>query len=417
VRSSRPGLFEDLRSGARTGTVAAGARVRAGLVVGQVGISLLLLVGSGLLLRSLARLTANDPGFVVDHLLTAEVTLPPSTYPGGSELTRFYTGLLEDLRALPGVRSAGMVSQLPLRDPGNNIYVWPAQAGTAGRDLQRAAYTRVILPGYLETMGIPILAGRGITSADTADAPNALVVSQTMAHALFAGREAIGQRVAVDFGGEEPVVFDVVGVAGDIRSEWIGSRPRMMMYHSYFQAPRNTMRIALRTSLDPAQLTSSVRAAVWRRDKDLPVEELASLSELVEESVSPQRVLATVTLVFAGAALLLASLGLFGVLAQSVLQRTHEIGLRMALGARRGQVLGLVLRQGVLLTAGGLAVGGVAALGLTRLMRQLLYEVVPSDPLSFAGAGLLLLVVTLVACIGPAFRATRVQPMQALRTE
>jgi hypothetical protein len=237
-----------------------------------------------------------------------------------------------------------------------------------------------------------------------------------MARTLFPGRNAIGQQVAVDFG-DEPAVFTVVGIADDVRSDWIGSQPRMMMYHSYFQVPRFTMRIALRTAIEPSELTSAVRATVWRRDKDLPVEELASLSELVEDSVSPQRLLATVTAVFAGFALLLASLGLFGVIAHGVLQRTHEIGLRMALGARRRQVLGLVLRQGLVLATGGLAAGAIAALCVTRLMERLLYEVVPSDPLSFAIAGLLLLVVSLTACLAPAWRATRVQPMQALRHE
>ena len=310
-----------------------------------------------------------------------------------------------------------MISQLPLRNPGNNIYVHAEGRPPIDTGDGRVAFTRIVLPGYFETMGMPIVAGRDVSSEDTSDTPRVLVINQTMAGTLFPGEDPLGQRVAVDMGGDSPVVHDVVGVVGDARLTSIGSSPRMAMYHSYHQRRTSTMRLAVRTATPPEALTRVLRDAVWRHDPDIPVKEVVPMDGLISDSVSPQRVISLTLALFAGVAMLLAALGLYGVLSYYVGQRRHELGIRMTLGARSPAIVRLVLVKGLVLVVVGLALGTAGAMAGARLLRRMLYHVEPSDPLTFATAALLLTAVSVAACLAPALRAARVDPMVVLKAE
>ncbi len=405
-------------AGTRTTETRGSARMRSVVVAAQVAVSVMLLVASGLFLKTVSSLVQTDPGFQVEHLLTAEIGLPRAKYQEPQARVQFFESLLDEVRALPGVRAAGMVTALPLRNPGNNIYVWPAGKPPVERTEANIAFTRMVLPGYFEAIGIPLLMGRTLERTDTADRPPVLVINQTMARGLFPGENPLGRRVAVDMGGDEPVVFEVVGVVGDARLSWIGSNPRQAMYHSYYQVPSPmTMRIAIRTEADPVSLAGNLRTLVWKKDPELPVEALASMESIINDSVSSYRTTAVIVTVFSGVALLLAAVGLYGVLACYVSQRRHEIGVRMALGARASSVVRMVVRRGLVLVAIGLAAGVGGALAGGRLVRQLLYGVEATDPSTYVLAAVLLAAVAIVACLLPAWRAVRVDPVVALRVE
>ena len=412
--STRPA--RELATG-RSPEAAGSARVRSAVVAAQVAISVVLLVGAGLFIKSVARLLATDTGFAVDHLLTAEISLPPAQYGEQAGRIRFFEEVLDEVRALPGVRQAGMVSMLPLRNSGNNIYVWREGPKPAERDETNIAYTRVALPGYFEAIGIPLVLGRAIEHTDTADRPPVMVINQTMARGLFPDENPLGRRVAVDMGGEEPVVFEVVGVVGDALLNSISGSARQAMYHSYYQFPATTMRIAIRTEAVPESIAGSLRQLVWRRDPNLPVENLISMDALISEQVGPFRITATVVSLFSAVALLLAAIGLYGVLAFHVSQRRHEIGVRLALGAEPARVVRLVVGRGLWLVAAGLIVGVGGALAGGRLLDRLLYGVEATDLATYVTAAAVLVGVAVAACLVPAWRASRVDPSVALRVE
>ena len=415
LRSARFDVAQSLKSGSRSTSPWGGTNLRSVLVTAQVSLSLMLLVSSGLLIRSFANLRGTDPGFDSRNLLTAEVSLPYSEYAEAEREIGFFEGLLEELRAIPGVSAAGMVSQLPLRDPGNNIYVWAAENPPADRSEQQVAYTRVVFPGYFETMRLPVIAGRGIEPTDTADSNPVLVINRTMARTLFPEQNPLGKQVVVDMGKE--VTFEVIGIVGDARLTWIGAEPRLAMYHSYYQFPRRTMRMAIRTEVEAASVVSAVRQAVWRRDRNIPVENLVSMETLIADSVASQRVVAATLSAFSTVALLLAALGLYSLLAYYVGRRTHEIGIRMALGAGESNVVGLILGRGLIMVGIGLAAGLAGSFGAAVLIRGMLYGVGTIDPITYTATSLVFGIVALAACLLPAWRAARVDPVIALRAE
>ncbi len=420
LRSTSVAVVEELKGATRTSTSGSGARLSMVLVGAQVALSLVLLVGSSLLVRSFARLVAADLGFEPDRLLAATFVLPPQKYPTGETRARFYEGLLADIRALPGVTAAGMVDRLPFLARYGDVGVWTPERPPATRvsSTSLSAYYRRTLPGYFAAMRMPLLAGRDVAGSDRTGAPPVLVINQTMAKALYRNESPIGRKVVADWvGAPAPVVFEVVGIVADARINEVGEAPYPTMYASFSQFPSARLSLAIRSGGEMAALTSSLRDVVGRHDADIPVEELATMKGAIRASTMAQQTLATTVSAFSLVALLLAAVGLFGVLAYQVNQRRHEIGIRMALGAQRGDILAAVLRSGLLTAGAGVVAGVVAALAVTRLMSSLLYAVAPTDPASFVMAAGCLLVVAGAACLVPALRALSVEPVQALRYE
>ncbi len=421
LKSASENLSQDLGGGTRATDARGGSSMRSTLVIAQVALSLMLLVGAGLLIRSFARLTAVDPGFDAENLLTAMVSLPQSRYQEPEQRIRFFSSLLEDLRTIPGVTNVGLISELPFIHPWGSTRVWAARRPPVEPGDSPSALTRAALPGYFDALGIPVLSGRGILATDRADAPPVLAINQTMARTLFPGEDPLGQKVVVDMPSEGNVTFEVVGVVGDARLRWIGREPRMAMYHSYFQYgagdrfPRPTMRIALRTVIAPESIAGPVRSAVWKLDRDIPVEDLSSMEAIIGHSVAPQRITAVTLGLFSVVALLLAATGLYGVLSYFVSQRHHEIGVRMALGARAINIMRLVLSKGFLLVAIGLVLGIAGSLAGARLLRQMLFETETMDPSVFVLATVVFCGIAMLACLVPAWRAVRVDPVVSLR--
>jgi putative ABC transport system permease protein len=415
LRSTTGDVAADLKSGTRTSEAAGGTRLRSALVSAQVALTVILLVSSGLLIRSFTGLIGTNPGFETGNLLTAEIQLPGSEYDSAEKVFGFYEPVLEEVRAIPGVSAAGMVSMLPLRDTGNNIYVRPADREPATDQDSNVAFTRQVFPGYFEAMGIPLIVGRRFDRTDNSDRDPVLILNETMANRLFGDESPVGRQVIVDMGQE--ITFEVVGVVGDARLSWIGSEPRMAMYHSYYQIPGLTMRLAIRTAVEPASITGALREIVWRRDRNIPIEEIATMEALINDSVSSQKIMAGTLSAFSFVAMLLAAIGLYGVLAFYVSRRIREIGIRMALGAQRGSVMRLVLAHGYLLVGIGLVIGLAGAYGIATLIQGMLYGIGTIDPLSYAGMSLLFAAVALLACLLPAWRATRVDPVVALQAE
>lgn len=417
LRASSLELSEDLAPGARTTDTKVGMALRGGLVIGQVAASLVLLIGAGLLVRSFTRLAGTNPGFDVQHLLTGEIQLLAAEYPDPDKRIRFFDGLREDLSAIHGVRAAGFVSMLPIRNRLNNIPAWAADHPPASPADRRSAHIRIVLPGYFDAVRIRLLAGRDFGKADRANAPPVVIINELMARTLFPGRSALGQRVMADRGRPQPVAFEVIGVVGNARVDALDQNARMTFYLPYYQSPAETMRFAIRTDQDPESITQTVRRLVLARDRDIPVENLVSMERLIGDSLEPQRVTVVTLTVFSVVALLLACLGLYGVVAYSVSQRTHEIGVRMALGAEPGDVLRLVVGQGAVLAMIGVGIGVAGAIGLTHFLAGLLFEVRPTDPVTFATVSMGLVGVALLASLVPARRAAKIDPMIALRYE
>ncbi len=413
----RSGPMRGLRAtGADAASGRGAVRLRRVLVAGQVAIALVLLVGAGLLVKSLTRLSAVDPGFRAENVLAFDVTLPEKRYPDEARQAQFTELLLARMRALPGTRSAGAVFGLPLTGMSFSSSM-RIDGAPEGSD-EPSAQLRVASADYFRTLGIPLLAGRIFGPEDRSGAPHAILVSASGAKKLWPQGNALGRRVR--FGarpGETRIEGEIVGIVGDVRDDELGVGPVPEFYASLAQAPTSFFHVAIRTAGPPGRLADAVRSEVRRLDPDLVVNGLSSLGEIVSRSVARPRFTARLLLLFAGMALALSAVGIYGVIAFAVAQRTREIGIRMALGADRVEVRRLVLADGMRLVLGGLVVGVAGALGASRLLTGLLFEVQPADPATHAGVSLILIAVALAACWIPARRASRVEPMAALRSE
>ncbi len=359
-----------------------------------------------------------NPGFDTGNLLTGEIMIPRGRFPDPSQRARLFETLREDFAAVPGVQAVGFINNLPIRNRGNNVPVWaPDRPPKSSTDWQMA-FQRSVLPGYFAALRIPLLAGRDISRSDSAGAPRVLVASEQMARTLFPGENAIGKTVMVDAGGAQPLAFEIVGIVGDVRGgDELTQTPRMMMYRSLHQVPSAVMRFAVRTAMNPSSLTQTIRQLVLARDRDIPVQELMSMEQLINSSLSTRRATVATLTVFSSVSLLLASIGLYGIMAYYVAQRTFEIGLRMSLGAPPGGIIKLVFGRAAALVSAGLLLGLAGALAGGRLIRELLYETAPADPLTLACVGVCLAAVCFAASAAPAWRASRIQPVQALRNE
>jgi putative ABC transport system permease protein len=397
---------------------AGAARARDGLVVAQVALSLVLLSGAGLLLRSLWKLQHVDPGFAPDHVLTAQLSLPDTRYPTRDVRLEFWRALAERTRALPGVRLSSMTTMLPLRGGGDTYYYIEGQPPATDAD-RRNAQISSVGDDYFATMRIPMIAGRAFDASERSGGPNSIIISRRMAARLFPNESAIGKRLVVDFG--KPFTGAIVGVAGDVRAFGLASRPPDVMYFSLHQSGGfsggASGNVILRTQEDPLALAAALRATVASIDRDIPLASLAAMDDIVARSTSRERFSARLLAGFAASALLLAVVGLYGVLAYVVTQRTRELGIRIALGASRREIFALVARRGLFIVGLGVCLGLAGALLASRFLERMLFEVGRTDPAVFVAVTAALVAAGAAACIVPARQATRVDPLAALRAE
>jgi putative ABC transport system permease protein len=408
---------ESLKHGSRRVTSGSGIRYRSGLVVLQVALSLILLVGSGLLIRSFARLRGVDPGFRVKNLLTATVSLPSDDYQEANQQIQFFESLRERIEALPGVETVGMINQLPILQPWGNVAIWAPERPPETNNDAPWADRRIILPGYFSTMGIPLLEGRVIEATDVAGSTPVIVLSRTTAERVFPEWGAVGRQVAVDIGGDEPGLFEVVGVVEDHQLSSLAGAPRPAMFFPYAQRPASTLRLAVGTAVNPKSLIRPIQERIWQLDSDIVLSDARPMEDALSNSLADTRAITTVLGMFAVVALGLAALGLYGVLAFFVTQRLQEIGIRVALGASAGNVLRLVISRGMILVGVGLFLGSAGAIGATRLVEGMLFQTEATDPATFMVVTGCFLAVALGACMLPAWRALRVDPLDVLRVE
>ena len=417
IETSRLNLSESLKESSRgnVGGTRAG-RVRGALVVAEIGLSLVLLVGAGLMVRSFLRLQAVNPGFEAGHLLTMRVMLPQTKYPEAGRQIDFFRRATERIRALPGVRSASAVSALPFADLGSatSFTVEGRPAPPAGERL--TTDVRVTDENYFRTMNIPVIAGRTFNEQEAIEDRKVAVVNETMARRHFPGEDPIGKRILVSMG-SEPTLTEIIGVVGDARYDKLEGELKPMVYWTPPRLTYLSMTLVVRTGGDPGALGPAAVREIQTIDKDQPVSDVRTMESWLADSTARARFGTLLLSAFACAALLLAGVGIYGVISYSVTQRRNEIGLRMALGAQGRDVLRLVVGQGMRLVLVGVGLGLLGALALTRLMSGLLYGVAATDPPTFAFNALLLTAVSLVACYIPARRATRVDPLTALRRE
>jgi putative ABC transport system permease protein len=420
LHTTRAALAETLKE---TGRSAAGSRVRhrvrSALMVTEVTLAIVLLAGAGLLLRSFDRLQRVDPGMRPDHLLTAVVNLSSTKYATNAQVAQFFTQLTEKLNTLPGVEAAGLATSNPLRGSGFTFAFATKELISLAPSQQPSAPYYVVSPDYFRAAGIPLLQGRYFTAADAAGAPRVAIISQTLSRRFYKDKNPIGQPLFIGAGAptKEPIWREVVGVVGDVKDDGLDSEGTAANYEPYTQNPFSGMTVFLRTKGDPMQYVAALRSQVYAVDKDQPVATIQTGEFWLQDSISDSHLRTLLLGIFAGVALVLAAVGLYGVMSYAVTQRTQEIGVRMALGAQRVDVYRLIVGQGMLLVVAGVVLGIGGALGLTRLLKTFLFGVKPTDPATFVGVSVVLIVVAALACFVPARRASRVDPLVALRHE
>ena len=416
LAGTRVELTGALKEGARgTAGRGRGARQRGALVVAEIALAVVLLTGAGLLLRSFSNLLQVKPGFDSANLLTFKISLPEAGYPQGSPgVKNFYGSLLERVRAIPGVETASVAETLPLSGANNSTSVdiegHPPPPGE-----RPSAQLRFVGLDYFRTLSIPLTRGRDFDAHDDARMSGKLIVNEAFAARFFSGENPLGRRVNTGWGGKGPK--EIVGVVGDVRHANLDEAPRPEMYVPFAQFPVNSMSVVMRTAVRPQSLIPQIEREVRALDRELPLNDVKTLDERISRLIARPRFNTLLTGLFALLALALAAVGIYGVISYSVAERTHEIGIRMALGAGRMNLLKLILKQGMWLVIAGAALGVVIAALLTRLISSFLYGTSPNDPLVYAGVVSLLLTVALLACLIPARRATRVDPLVALRDE
>jgi putative ABC transport system permease protein len=415
IQASKPDVNEALKEGGRASSVGHN-RFRSVLVVSEVALSLVLLIGAGLMIRSFVHLLNSSPGLKPENVLTLDVGLPRTKYTGPQQAA-FFQQVIERLKSLPGVQSAGAVYPLPLSGAEEGMgFGIEGRAALAPGEVYNAG-PRWVSPDYFNVMGIPLLRGRELTERDGSDSPRVVVINEAMAARYFPDEEPIGKRVAFDQVNNAPNWREIVGVVGDVKHSALDSDPKPEMYFPFTQFPSFFMTLVVRTSGDPLNLVAAARSEVLAVKNDQPISNVHTMEELLSNSVAQRRFNMLLLSIFAGVALLLAAVGIYGVMSYSVAQRTHELGVRMALGAQTSHVLALVVKQGMTLALAGVGIGLAAAFALTRILASLLYGVSATDPLTFSVIALMLASVALLACYLPARRATKVDPMVALRYE
>jgi putative ABC transport system permease protein len=402
-------------SGERSGQ-RGGQHMRSFLAIAEISLAMVLLVAGGLLIRSFRLVTSVNPGFDPKNVIEAEVSLPQFLYATPQQWTAFSNELLARLHAQPGLRDSALAAPLPMDRQGEASFAFsivgdpPLPPGKS----PTADYATVS-PDYFPMMRIPLLRGRFFSDADSPSSPKVAIISEALARRYFPNQDPLGRQMRFGFPPNSNVSREIVGIVGDIRDVALSRKPGPMMYVPFAQAPLYGSEVVVRSSLSASSVAAGIRQAVGSIDKSLPVTDIESLSDALGQSISQERFRTFLLASFSAIALVLAAVGIFGVISYSAAQRTHEIGIRIALGAERRDVLRLILGQGTKLALVALGIGVVAAFLLTRLMSSLLYSISATDPLTFASVTIILLSVALTACYIPARRAMRVDPIVALR--
>ncbi len=420
MQSLRAGVHSRLKE---SGKSSAGGirqnRWRTMLVVAELALSVILLAGAGLMLKSVDRLIAVDPGFRPDHVLRLNLSLTPSQYPNSTAILAFCRQLLDGVRALPGVDSAALGTDVPLTNSHSrgDITVEGMPLPAPGSFPHPDEHD--VSPGYLRTLGVRLLGGRDFTDADSETEPNVALINARFARDLFPGQDPVGKRFTPGRPdpGRKLVWITIVGVVDDTRMYGLANPSRLEIYRPLAQGPPDEMDLIVKSRIEPASLTSSIRNVLASIDRNQPISSISTMDQLVQDSVGSRRVTLILLGLFSALALVLAGIGIYGVISYSVAQRTREIGIRMALGAGREDVMKMILFQGARIASAGLIIGMLAAFGLTRYLQKLLFSVSPGDPATFAMVALVLTLVALLACYIPARRTLRVDPMIALRYE
>jgi putative ABC transport system permease protein len=418
LEATRPALQETLKEGSRSATsTSAQHRLRDTLAIAETALALVLLVGAGLMLKSLYHLIQVSPGFEPARVLTMKMDLRTDQYSKDPAILNFWQQVLDRVRTIPAVESAAVGTSVPLTGSHRRSDVTIEGLPTPGPGEFPHPDCHGISPAYTSAMGIPLLRGRTFTDADNETAPLVGVVNATMARRFWTNGDPIGKRILRGHPGVDNQWVTIVGVVADTKLYGLDNPARLEVYYPYRQQPEADMNLVVRSAVDPASLTSAVRAAVATIDKDQPIFEVHTMQQLIDNSISTRRLTLVLLGIFSALALILAAIGIYGVIAYSVALRTHEIGIRMALGAQQEDVLRLVLGQGARIAFFGVAIGLAVAAALARLLSSLLFSVSSSDPVTFAAVAALLVAVALLACYIPARRALRVDPIIALRYE
>lgn len=420
LQISKPNLNVTLKEGGRSSTQGAGRRsLNSLLVVLEVALALVLLIGAGLMIKSFLRLQKVNPGFDPNNVLTMQVALPRFKYSDVNHRAAFYQQVLERMKNLPGVQSSGAITSLPLS--GNNSstsFVIEGREMPAAVEKPLSEY-RTISPDYFRAMSIPLLKGREFNELDHEKASGVVIINETMARRFFPNEDPIGKRLGLS---GPPDWREIVGVVGDVKDLGLDAEPKPESYMPYLQSSLSyleysSMVLVIRTAADPTSMVPTLRGVIQAVDRDQPIYNVKTMEQYLSESISQQQFNTLLLIIFGVVAIVLATIGIYGLMAYSVAQRTHEIGIRMAMGAQHSDVLKLVVGQGMILGLIGVTIGLVAAFALTRVLSSLLYQVSATDPFTFIGLSLLLVTVAMVASYIPAYRATKIDPIIALRYE
>ncbi len=416
IQSLRTDLHSTLKEGGRSMATAIRERTRKVLLVAEVALALVLLIGAGLMLRTVFQLTHVDPGFNTENLLSMRLILSGDAY-SVERRRAFFSESLAQINAIPGVESAALTLSLPIEGSNwGSVFIAGDKPVPARIDLPSAAFTPVS-SNYFEVMGIRLLAGRAFNDADSSDSQHVVIINQTLANRLWPGEDPVGKRLKQGFPEDKTPWREIVGVVGDVKQNGVDRAAPLQVYMPLMQEPTRSTTVVVRASGDPLALAPRVEEKIHSIDKDLPVFNARSMDQLLDNAIAQQQLAMALLAGFAVLALLLAAVGIYGVMSYTVTQRTHEIGVRMAMGARPKDVLKLVVGQGMMLAMVGVGIGLSAALGLTQLMASMLFGVSSTDPITFIAISLLLIAVAALACYIPARRAAKVDPMVALRYE
>ncbi|MFN2579094.1 MAG: ABC transporter permease [Pyrinomonadaceae bacterium] len=416
LQASRLELSGVLKEGGRNTSGSVSQRLRSGLVMTEIALAVVLLVGAGMLLKSLVRVLSTDPGFNPENVLTMTVVLPAARYADAASQINFQDQLQQRIQALPGVAGAGTVNILPLQ-PGNTTRVNVEGDPIPVPGQEQEANIRTVSEDYFRTLGVPLISGRMFDARDKADAPPVVIIGKTMADRVFSGRNAVGRRLK--YAGVEAPPISIVGVVADVKITGLDQETRPVIYYPFRQNAAPFANLVVRTSSDPGALAGSIRNEIRNLDPAVAVFNVQAMPQLIANSPAAfmRRFPATLIGVFAGLALLLSSIGIYGVVSYSVSQQTHYIGVRMALGAHASDILKLILKQGLIIALAGIAIGSVAAYVFMRILQSLLFEVRANDGPTYAAVAGALFLIAVLACYLPARRATKVDPLVALRYE